>query len=138
MTEIKHWTSFPQKDQAVIIHFPTCGGGEECITVCPHHEKIWEMKEMDVSFFGVHTTARKRPVMKNTELCSKCYLCVEACPTGSLVISKEYPIKNPAWKTTWYLIKLFFKKRYGLLFILNKKHVKAFLRNNFSIFKKLV
>jgi len=137
MSKIKNWNIFVRKNEPISIHYPTCGGGEECITVCPHHEKIWEMQEMNVSFFGIHTTARKRPIMKNPDLCNKCYICVEACPTGSLVLSAKYPIKNPAWKTVWYLLKLPFKKSYGLLFILTKKHIKAFFKNNFKLFKNL-
>jgi len=137
MQNTKNWNIFIDKKAPVIIHYPTCGGGEECITACPYHQKIWEMKEMNVSLFGIRTTKRKRPVMINTDLCSKCYLCVDACPTGSLVVSNKYPIKYPAWKTVWYLFKLIFKKRYGLIFTLSKKHMRAFLRNNFQRFKHL-
>jgi ferredoxin len=129
--KIPHWKTFIRTDLPVVIYHSTCGGGEECITACPYHLKIWEMQEMEVPFFGINPAPRKRPVMINPELCTNCYICVEACPTGSLVKQADFPIKYPGWKTTWYLLKLSFKKRYGLIFTLNKKHIKAFLRNNF-------
>ncbi|MGQ4891487.1 MAG: 4Fe-4S dicluster domain-containing protein [Candidatus Njordarchaeia archaeon] len=132
MGEIKHWKEYYEdmmENKPLVIYYPTCGGGEECITACPFKDKIWGVETMNVSLFGIFERPRKRPVMKNPQNCMGCYLCVEACPTGALK-PREKPHKHPYLSLIYNLLKLPFKKRYNIKFVLRKEHVEKFLKNN--------
>jgi ferredoxin len=137
MDKIKHWTYYLNEKSPLQIFYPTCGGGEECITACPFKDKIWELKPMNVSLFGFKQDIRYRPVITNPDACKQCFICINACPTGALVKTQDYPIKHPWLKLTWYSVKLFFKKKYGLKYTLNHKHLVAFLKNNFEKYRKI-
>jgi len=113
----------------LIIHYPLCGGGEECIFVCPFGDKVWEVVPMRVSLFGLRYKVRLRPFMSNPENCRKCYVCVQACPTGALR-PVEKPVKHPTLVLLYNTLKLPFKKRYGLRFVFRREHGERFKRNN--------
>ncbi len=134
--EIKHWSKFVNISHPLVIYYPACGGGEECITACPFKDKIWDLEPMNVSLFGIKEDIRYRPVMKNPEACKECYLCVEACPTGALVLPKDYPIKHPILNTLKVMALVPFRKRYGLKYTLNYRHLVAFMKNNFENYRQ--
>ncbi|WP_456365621.1 4Fe-4S dicluster domain-containing protein [Thermococcus sp.] len=113
----------------LVIHYPICGGGDECISACPFSEEIWEVVPMKVSLFGVGYRVRLRPFMKNPEACRRCYICVQACPTGALRPA-ESPVRHPALTFIKSTLALPFKKKYGLSFVFRKEHVERFKRNN--------
>ncbi len=118
------------KDEApLVIHYPICGGGDECIYVCPFSDRIWEVVPMKVSLFGVRYKVRLRPFMVHPENCKRCYICVQACPTGALQPA-EKQIKHPAITLLYSTLRLPFKKRYGLRFVFRKEHAERFKRNN--------
>ncbi|NJF24599.1 ferredoxin family protein [Thermococcus sp. Bubb.Bath] len=132
MSEALHWTAYykeMEKNAPLKIYYPICGGGEECIFVCPYADSIWEVVPMEVSLFGVRHKVRLRPFMANPEACKKCYLCVQACPTGALRPAEE-EIKRPALVLLYNALRLPFKKRYGLKFVFRKEHGEKFKRNN--------
>jgi len=113
----------------LVIHYPICGGGDECIFVCPFSDKIWEVVPMKVSLFGVKYKVRLRPFMAHPENCKKCYICVQACPTGALRPADK-PVRHPTLVLLYNTLKLPFKKRYGLKFVFRKEHGERFKRNN--------
>ncbi len=92
---------------------------------------------MTVSLFGFKPKVRYRPVMSNPEACRKCYICIQACPTGALRLneSKEEPFHGrflEALILLYNAIKLPFKRgRYNIRFVLRKEHIEKFLKNNF-------
>ncbi len=118
-----------EKSAPLIIYYPLCGGGEECITACPFADKIWEVTEIRVSLFGFNEKVRRRPVMVNPELCRKCNICVQACPTGALRPVNN-PVRCPAITLMYNTLKLPFKKKYGIKFVFRKEHGEKFRRNN--------
>ncbi len=129
---VPHWKKYYeylQKRAPLIIYYPLCGGGEECITACPFADKIWEIKEMKVSLFGFKEKTRKRPIMAHPEFCRRCNICVEACPTGALR-PVEKPVRCPATTLLWNTLKLPFKNRYGIKFVFREEHAEKFRRNN--------
>ncbi len=134
--EIKHWTEFIDTSGPLVIYYPACGGGEECITACPFKDKVWTLELMNVSLFGVKEDVRHRPVIKDPQACKKCYLCIEACPTGALVKPEDYPIKHPVARTLKVMASVPFRKRYGLKYTLNYPHLVAFMKNNFQSYRK--
>ncbi len=132
MNDAPDWRGYytEMKETApLVIHYPLCGGGEECIFVCPFSDKIWEVVPMKVSLFGVKYKVRLRPFMVNPENCRKCYICVQACPTGALR-PVERPVKHPALVFLYNSLKLPFKKKYGLKFVFREEHGERFRRNN--------
>ncbi|NPA75181.1 MAG: ferredoxin family protein [Euryarchaeota archaeon] len=131
MPEPPDWREFEnlQKNAPLHIYYPLCGGGEECISACPFGDKIWTVKEMKVSMFGFKYAPRRRPVMAHPELCRRCNICVEACPTGALKPA-GVEIKHPGFVLLYNTLKLPFKKRYGLKFVFREEHKEKFVRNN--------
>ncbi len=125
----KHYHEHMRENCPITIHYPTCGGGEECITVCPRGGEIWSVKPTKVSLFGRAYKVRLRPVMVKPELCLQCYLCVEACPTGALRRADD-PMRHPYITLLYNSIKLFFKGRYGVRFVFRREHREKFRRNN--------
>lgn len=113
----------------LVIHYPICGGGEECILVCPFGDKIWEVVPMKVSLFGFRYKVRLRPFMISPENCRKCYICVHACPTGALR-PVERPVKHPTFVLLYNTLRLPFKKKYGIKFVFRKEHRERFKKNN--------
>ncbi len=129
---VPDWKDFHEKMKEtapLVIHYPICGGGDECIFVCPFADKIWEVVPMKVSLFGVKYKVRLRPFMSNPWSCRMCYICVQACPTGALRPVDD-PVKHPALVLLYNTLKLPFKKRYGLKFVFRKEHGERFKRNN--------
>ena len=132
MKSVKHWFEYynlMKHSTPFIIQYPICGGGEECITACPFGDKIWKVQLMNVSLFGFREEPRFRPVMANHSLCKGCQLCVQACPTGALR-PKEKPIKHTFLTLLYNMLKLPFKKRFNIRFVLRKEHIEKFLKNN--------
>jgi ferredoxin len=86
---------------------------------------------MGVSLFGLREKVRLRPFMANPEVCKRCYLCLQACPTGAL-IAKEKEIKHPTLVLLYNALRLPFKKRYGLKFVFRREHVEKFKHNNWK------
>ncbi len=113
----------------LVIHYPICDGGEECIYVCPFGNEVWEVVPMKVSLFGVRYRVRLRPFIKNPEACRKCYICVQACPTGALRPVDE-DIKHPVLALLYNALKLPFKKKYGVKFVFRDEHIQKFRKNN--------
>jgi len=118
-----------KEEAPLVIHYPICGGGDECIYVCPFSDRIWEVVPMKVSLFGVRYKVRLRPFMVHPENCKRCYICVQACPTGALQPA-EKQIEYPAITLLYSTLRLPFKKRYGLRFVFRKEHAERFKRNN--------
>ncbi len=118
-----------QENAPLQIYYPLCGGGEECITACPFGDRIWTVKDMKVSLFGFKYAPRKRPVMIHPDMCRKCNICVEACPTGALQPAGTQ-IKHPGLVLLHSTLKLPFKKRYGLKFVFRAEHRDKFIKNN--------
>ncbi|WP_238516180.1 4Fe-4S dicluster domain-containing protein [Thermococcus gammatolerans] len=132
LMEAEDWRVYHErmKETAPLtIHYPLCGGGEECISACPFGEEIWEVVPMRVSLFGLGYKVRLRPYMAHPEKCRKCYICVEACPTGALT-PVDRPVRHPAFVFIYNALKLPFKKRYGVKFVFRREHVEKFKRNN--------
>ncbi|UXD21806.1 (4Fe-4S)-binding protein [Ignicoccus pacificus DSM 13166] len=130
--EAKHWRYYYEKmlkEAPLVIYYPTCGGGEECLYVCPNKDRVWEMVPMKVTLFGFKEEVRMRPFMAHPENCARCFLCMEACPTGALKPSSDPP-KHPYLDLFVNTIKLFFKKRYGWRWVLRKEHIEKFKKNN--------
>ena len=131
--EAKDWRYYYErmlKEAPLVIYYPTCGGGEECLSVCPKRDEVWELVPMKVPLFGFGNKVRLRPFMKDPGACQRCYLCVTACPTGALRPSSDPP-KHPYLDLIVNALKLFFKKRYGWRFVLRRDHVEKFKKNNF-------
>ena len=128
----KSWREYYEamKRGPLVIYYPTCGGGEECLYVCPNREDVWEVVPMKVSLFGFNEKTRLRPFMKNPDKCARCLLCVQACPTGALKPSSDPP-RHPYLELLLNTIKLFFKRRYGLKWVFRKEHIDKFKKNNF-------
>ena len=135
MSKLKDWRNFADDKAPLVIYYPACGGGEECITACPRGKEIWDVKPMKTTLFGFKKQVRYRPVMVRLDLCRRCYLCVRACPTGAIRINNGGKVFSnrfvEALRLLWNLIKLPFKKRYGLKFVLREEHIERFRRNNF-------
>ncbi|NPA84583.1 MAG: ferredoxin family protein [Crenarchaeota archaeon] len=130
--EAKHWSYYfkrMKEEATLVIYYPTCGGGEECITACPQKDKVWTVVPMKVSLFGAREKVRRRPFMVHPENCLMCYLCAQACPTGS-IFKKGEEVKHPYLRLAKEALRLPFKKRYNLAFILRKEHIEKFKRNN--------
>ncbi|AMQ19326.1 4Fe-4S dicluster domain-containing protein [Thermococcus peptonophilus] len=132
MSQALHWTAYyerMEKNAPLKIYYPLCGGGEECIFVCPYSDSIWEVVPIKVDLFGFREKVRLRPFIANPEACKKCYLCVQACPTGALRPAEE-EIKHPSFVLLYNALRLPFKKRYGTKFVFRKEHREKFKRNN--------
>lgn len=132
MNDAPDWREYyreMEKSSPLLIHYPLCGGGEECITACPYGESIWAVKPMKVSLFGVREKVRLRPVMVNPGLCRNCQLCVEACPTGALR-PVDNPVKHPFLTLAYNTLRLPFKGKYNVKFVFRKEHVERFRKNN--------
>ncbi len=125
----KEYFELMKESVPLVIHYPICGGGEECIYVCPFGDEIWEVVPMKVSLFGVKYRVRLRPFMKNPDACRKCYICVQACPTGALR-PVDKPVKHPAIVLIYNTLKLPFKKKYGIKFVFRDEHAEKFRKNN--------
>ena len=76
----KHYYEEMMAKAPLVIYYPTCGGGEECITACPFADKVWTLVPMKVSLFRFGYRVRLRPYMAHPENCRRCYLCLSACP----------------------------------------------------------
>jgi len=133
MSSVPSWRHYYEKaineKHPLIIYYPTCGGGDECITACPYGDKIWGHTLMRVKLFGFNEKPRLRPIMINPDLCKGCLLCVEACPTGALA-PRDKPLKHPWLRLLIKAAKLPFKKRYGLRYVFRKEHINRFKKNN--------
>ncbi len=132
MNDAPDWREYyreMEKSSPLLIRYPLCGGGEECITACPYGESIWAVKPMKVSLFGVREKVRLRPVMVNPGLCRNCQLCVEACPTGALR-PVDNPVKHPFLTLAYNTLRLPFKGKYNVKFVFRKEHVERFRKNN--------
>jgi len=131
--EAPHWREFVRKDAPLVIYYPACGGGEECITACPFSTEVWGIETMRAPLFGLGDGVRRRPVMVNPEACRRCYICVQACPTGALRINREGAFHSRCLEALILLynaLKLPFKRRYGVRFVFRREHLQRFLRNN--------
>ena len=117
-----------RRGSPVLIYYPICGGGEECLSVCPKKDEIWQIVPMRTSLFGIREKIRLRPVMVRPEGCLRCFLCSEACPTGAIFVEE---VKHPWLRFVFSIFKLPFKRRYNLKFVLRKEHVEKFKANNF-------
>ncbi len=129
---IRGWREYYEsmnKSAPLTIYYPICGGGEECITVCPYGEKIWKVEPMKVPLFGFKEKVRFRPVMVNPEPCKGCNICVDACPTGALR-PKDKPVKYPVLTLIYNTLKLPFKEKYGIKFVFREEHAEKFRKNN--------
>ncbi len=111
------------------IYYPICGGGEECISVCPYGYEIWEIVPMITPMFGGKPRIRLRPYMAHPEKCLRCYICLQACPTGALHRSDQ-EIRHPMLTLLKNSVKLFFKKRYGAKWVFRREHREKFRKNN--------
>jgi len=136
--EALHWREFVRRDAPLLIYYPACGGGEECMTACPFSSEVWELRTMRVSLFGVSEKPRRRPVMANPEACRRCYVCVQACPTGALRVNdgNGRVFHNrcvEALILIYNALKLPFKRKYGVRFVFRREHIRRFLRNNFGV-----
>ena len=130
--QVKDWQyyyEYMKRNAPLAIYYPICGGGEECISVCPYGHEIWDVVPMTTPMFGVKPKKRYRPVMIHPEKCRKCYLCIQACPTGALHRSEE-ELKHPMLTLLKNTLKLFFKKRYGLKWVFREEHREKFKKNN--------
>jgi len=125
----KEYYELMEERAPLVIHYPICGGGEECIYLCPFGSEIWEVVPMKVSLFGLRYRVRLRPFMKNPENCRKCYICVQACPTGALR-PVERPVRHPIPVLLYNTLKLPFKRKYGLKFVFREEHAQKFRKNN--------
>lgn len=133
VSDVPSWHTFYKKmkeSAPFVIYYPICGGGDECITACPYGDKIWSHAMMRVSLFGVNEKPRLRPIMAHPELCRGCQLCVAACPTGALMPAEKAQ-GRPWLRLIVNILRLPFKKRYGLRYVLRSDHVEKFRRNNF-------
>ncbi len=131
-SEVPDWREYYEEMKEkcpLTVYYPICGGGEECITACPWGDSIWEVKPMKTPMFGRGYRVRLRPVMVRPELCRKCNICVEACPTGALR-PVDNPVRHPYLTLLYNSIKLFFKKRYGFRFVFRDEHKEKFRKNN--------
>ena len=117
------WKEYVYRQAPLLIYYPICGGGEECITACPQKEKIWKIKSMKVPFVMMEYKVRLRPVLTNPDECKRCYLCVKACPTGALRTKEKYPPKHQYLTLIYNILKLPFKKKYGLKFTFSREHL---------------
>ena len=127
--KLEYYREKMRKETPFVIEYPICGGAAECISACPLGEKIWSMEIMEVSLFGMKKRQRFRPVMTNPALCKRCDICVQACPTGALHL-KEKTVKSRFFTVLVNTLKLPFKGKYNLKFILSDEHIRAFKRNN--------
>jgi len=126
----REWFEAMLREAPVAIYYPICGGAAECVTACPQGWRIWELKPMKTPFLSFGYRVRLRPVMVRPELCRKCFECVKACPTGAIRPSTEGPPKHPTLTLLKNLLKLPFKKRYGLRFLMREEHKEAFKKAN--------
>ncbi len=126
----KHYYEEMKRKAPLIIYYPLCGGGEECISVCPYADKVWTLVPMRVRLFGLGGyRVRLRPYMAHPEHCKRCYLCLAACPTGALMRA-DSPAKHPGLRFLATLAKLPFRKRYSIRFVFRREHIERFKRNN--------
>ncbi len=126
----RYYYRYMLENTPFIIHYPTCGGGDECILACPYGSLIWDTKPMKLRVLGLGSKKiRYRPVMVHPELCRRCMLCVQACPTGALVPKDREP-EHPWLRMTLEILRLPFKKRYGLRYVFRKEHRIRFVKNN--------
>ncbi|MDK2373379.1 MAG: hypothetical protein QI197_08400 [Candidatus Korarchaeota archaeon] len=40
MDSTLHWHEFVRRDAPLVIYYPACGGGEECMTACPFSSEV--------------------------------------------------------------------------------------------------
>ncbi len=131
-----HWREVLRRDAPLLIYYPACGGGEECITACPFSNEVWKLETIKVTLFGVSEKPRRRPVMVNPEACRRCYVCVQACPTGALRVNDGRVFHGrcrEALVLIYNVFKLPFKRKYGVRFVFKRAHIRRFLRNNFGV-----
>ncbi len=129
-----HWREYVKEDP-LVIYYPACGGGEECMTACPFSSEVWGLRTMRVSLFGL-VDGPRRPVMVNPEACRRCYICVQACPTGALRVNEGDAFHSKCVEVLIFMynvLKLPFKRRYGVRFVFRREHIRRFLRNNFGV-----
>ncbi len=126
----RYYYQYMRENTPFVIYYPTCGGGDECISACPYGDKIWETRPMRVKLLGLgKETIRYRPVMVHPELCKRCMLCVQACPTGALSPKEKEP-RHHWLRLLIEALRLPFKKRYGIRYVFRKEHRERFVRNN--------
>ncbi|MCU0438722.1 MAG: ferredoxin family protein [Raineya sp.] len=77
-----------------IVNFNSCGGKEDCVTVCPYN--VFEMRPITkkdkakLSLKGKIKTFffKQKAYVVNPDQCHACGLCIQACPEKAIKLTK--------------------------------------------------
>ena len=87
---------------------------------------------MKAPLFGLGESVRARPFLARPDLCMKCHICVQACPTGALVPG-NVELRHPYLRLLGRLLSLPLRRRYGPGFVFSREHLRRFAKNNFGV-----